>query len=336
MTDDTTKRTVRQPLPAPSGRPERPSPARPVYAEWAEEESSQRMTETTLALPPPSTPKQTTRALLTFTSGSTAGRAHTVRDGETLLGRGREAHVRVDDAGASRLHAKITALDEGRYVIDDLGSTNGTFVGGKRLQHAELHSGDRINIGPNVSISFSILDSQAEIVAHRLYESSVRDPLTQSYNRRYLVDRLTSEVAYAKRHRSSLALILFDLDHFKRVNDTHGHLAGDEVLREVAALVTRLIRSEDVFARFGGEEFIVVARGIEHVNAGRFAERLRVAIERLEIASEGALLHVTISVGYASVDELAEPQRDAEGLIRLADERVYKAKTAGRNRICSE
>ncbi|HEV3190211.1 MAG TPA: GGDEF domain-containing protein, partial [Polyangiaceae bacterium] len=99
---------------------------------------------------------------------------------------------------------------------------------------------------------------------------------------------------------------------------------------------TRLIRSEDVFARFGGEEFIVVARGIEHVNAGRFAERLRVAIERLEIASEGALLRVTISVGYASVDELAEPQRDAEGLIRLADERVYKAKTGGRNRICGE
>ncbi|HEV3189768.1 MAG TPA: GGDEF domain-containing protein, partial [Polyangiaceae bacterium] len=241
MTDDTTKRTVRQPPPAPvpSGRPDRHSLPRPVYAEWGEEESSQRMTETTLALPPASTPKQTTRALLTFTSGSTAGRAHTVRDGETMLGRGREAHVRVDDAGASRLHARITALDEGRYIIDDLGSTNGTFVGGKRIQHAELHSGDRINIGPNVSISFSILDSQAEIVAHQLYESSVRDPLTKSYNRRYLVDRLTSEVAYAKRHSSRLALILFDLDHFKRVNDTHGHLAGDEVLREVAALVTR-------------------------------------------------------------------------------------------------
>jgi diguanylate cyclase (GGDEF)-like protein len=294
------------------------------------------MTETTLSRPAQSAPKQTTRALLTITSGPSTGRAHTVRDGETMLGRGREAHVRVDDAGASRLHARITALDEGRYVIDDLGSTNGTFVGGKRIQHAELHSGDRINIGPNVSVSFSILDSQAELVAHRLYESSVRDPLTQSYNRRYLVDRLTSEVAYAKRHRSHLALILFDLDHFKRVNDTHGHLAGDEVLREVSALVGRLIRSEDVFARFGGEEFIVLARGIEHVNAGRFAERIRVAIERLEIASEGALLHVTVSVGYASVDELAEPQRDAEGLIRLADERVYKAKAAGRNRICGD
>src|SRR5260370_27887063 len=176
--------------PAPSGPADRASLPRPVYAEWGEEDASRRMTETTLALPAPATPKQTTRALLTITSGPSSGRAHTVRDGETMLGRGREAHVRVDDAGASRLHARITALAEGRYVIDDLGSTNGTFVGGKRIQHADLHSGDRINIGPNVSVSFSILDSQAEMVAHRLYASSVRDPLTHSVNRRYLVDRL--------------------------------------------------------------------------------------------------------------------------------------------------
>ena len=115
----------------------------------------------------------------------------------------------------------------------------------------------------------------------------MRDALTRAHNRRYLVERLGSEIAYARRHVTHLALIMFDLDHFKRVNDTHGHLAGDEVLREVAALVSRLIRAEDVFARFGGEEFVVLVRGIEHDNATRFAERMRSAVERLEVARGG-------------------------------------------------
>jgi diguanylate cyclase (GGDEF)-like protein len=185
-------------------------------------------------------------------------------------------------------------------------------------------------------VSFAILDAQAERLAHQLYESSVRDPLTRAHNRRYLVERLASEIAYAIRHETRLALIMFDLDHFKRVNDTHGHLAGDDVLREISALVTRMIRTEDVFARFGGEEFVVLARGIEHVNAGRFAERLRVAVERLDIASENIVVHVSISVGYASFDELVDAERTGEGLLRLADTRMYRAKTGGRNRVCGE
>jgi diguanylate cyclase (GGDEF)-like protein len=188
-----------------------------------------------------------------------------------------------------------------------------------------------------VSVSFAILDSQAEMMTHQLYESAMRDTLTRAHNRRYLIERTESEIAYARRHGTRLSLILFDIDHFKRVNDDHGHLAGDEVLREVAALVSRLIRVEDVFARYGGEEFVVLARGIEHENAGRFGERIRMAVERLEIPHEAMLLRVTISVGVASLDELPEAgreaSRDAEVWFRLADERLYAAKSAGRNRV---
>jgi diguanylate cyclase (GGDEF)-like protein len=160
----------------------------------------------------------------------------------------------------------------------------------------------------------------------------VRDALTRAHNRRYLVDRLASETAYARRHATKLSLILFDIDHFKLVNDTYGHVAGDEVLREVAALVSRLIRTEDVFARLGGEEFVVLARGIGHASAGQFAERIRLAVERLEVASEDAVVRVTISLGYAALDELGDGQRTGEGLLRLADARLYGAKRAGRNR----
>ncbi len=339
MSDDP-KQTVKGPTRAADSAAspypdEHPSTSRTPYVpEWADEESSTRLTDSTIAFPPLGASTQNTRAVLTVISGPSAGRAYSVRDEETLIGRGRETHVRLDDGGVSRIHARIRAIEEGRYSLEDMGSTNGTFVGNRRIEaRTDLASGDRINIGPNVIVSFAIIDAQAEVMAHQLYESAVRDALTKAHNRRYLVERLSSEIAYAKRHMTRLALILFDIDFFKRVNDTYGHLAGDDVLREISALVSRLIRVEDVFARFGGEEFVVLARGIEHANAGLFSERLRSSVERLEIASEGAVIQVTISVGYASVDEIADGTRTAESLMRLADERLYQAKTAGRNRV---
>jgi two-component system, cell cycle response regulator len=319
-----------------SDRPKRPSPPRPSYTEWTEEEPSTRTTDAAISTALPVAGKQTVRAILTVISGASSGRVHSIGDGVTLIGRGREAQLRFDDAGVSRNHARVSFLGASRYVLEDLDSTNGTFVGGKRIERAELESGNRVNIGPHVTVSFSIVDSQAERMAHELYESAVRDTLTKAHNRRYFIERLGSEIAYARRHSTPLSLVLFDLDHFKRVNDAHGHLAGDAVLREVAGLVARMIRVEDVFARFGGEEFVVLTRGIEHEGAGHFCERLRAAIEKLEIVAEGAEHKVTISVGYATVSELSPAERNAEALIRLADERLYTAKTNGRNRTCGE
>ena len=236
----------------PASRPSRrPGVLEPESA-WEDEEASTRNTDAAIALPPVMPGSQRTRAALTVVSGPATGRAFSV-EGVTVLGRGREAEVRIDDAGASRAHARITPTGEGVYVLEDLGSLNGTFVDGERIDRIELRSGARINIGPNIVVTFAIMDAQAEKLAHQLYESSVRDPLTRAFNRRYLVERLASEIAYGLRHHTPLGLILFDLDHFKRINDTYGHLVGDEVLREVSALVQRFIRVEDVFARFGGE-----------------------------------------------------------------------------------
>ena len=301
--------------------------------EWADEESSTRDTDAAIPLPPVTPRQQQTRAALTVVSGPSTGRVFSV-EGETILGRGREAHVRLDDTGASRAHARIVPTEAGVYVLEDLGSLNGTFVDGKRVSRLELRSGERINIGPNIVVTFAILDAQAEKLAHQLYESSVRDPLTRAYNRRYLVERLASEIAYAQRHATPLGLILFDLDHFKKVNDTYGHLAGDDVLRDVSALCQRLIRAEDVFARFGGEEFVVLVRGIEHDNVGRFAERIRAAVERLEVAADPHVVRVTISAGYASLREVIGRGADtaADGMLRLADTRLYRSKEEGRNR----
>jgi diguanylate cyclase (GGDEF)-like protein len=340
MSDD----TKTQKLPVMQG--EEPAPRstsnRPSMTEWSEEESSTRTTDASIAVVPLSGSfKSRTRAMLTVVTGPSTGKAFAVEPGasQTIIGRGRDVEVRIDDSGASREHARIVPTAEGGYAIEDMDSTNGTFVDGRKVKRAELRSGDRIHIGPNVIIGFAIVDAQAEKVVQQLYESSVRDPLTRIFNRRYLVERLASETAYARRHGTKLSLILFDLDHFKRVNDTHGHLVGDEVLREVSALVQRMVRAEDVFARFGGEEFVLLVRGIEHVNVGRFAERVRLAVERLEIASEAVVVKVTISLGFSSLAELPEAEREQAnvgqgGMLGLADERLYKAKTAGRNRVC--
>jgi two-component system cell cycle response regulator len=331
MNDEDSKKTLKLHTLPPS---EPPSSRRSNVDEFQDEESSTRDTDAAIPIAAP-TPERT-RAVVTVVSGPGSGRVFSVA-GVAVLGRGKECQVRIDDGGASRTHARITDAG-GRYVLEDMGSTNGTFVDGRRIERAELKSGDRIHMGPHIVLSFAILDAQAERITQQLYESSVRDPLTRAFNRRYLVERLASEVAYARRHKTPLGLILMDLDLFKRVNDTYGHLAGDEVLREVSALVQRLIRAEDVFARFGGEEFVLLVRGIEHVNVGRFAERVRAAVERLEVSAAGAkvVIKATISAGYASINEVHGDDREPsfpDRLLRLADERLYLAKSAGRNRV---
>jgi diguanylate cyclase (GGDEF)-like protein len=283
-----------------------------------------------LATPVPS-PQD--RPVLTVVNGFNAGQVFALESEETVIGRGREAHVRIEDSGVSRRHSRILRLSDGTFVLEDLGSTNGTFAGGKRIRRIPLRSGDRIQVGPNVSLGFALLGETEERLARQLFDSSTRDALTGVFNRRYLVERVASEIAYANRHRSRLAVVLFDLDHFKQVNDTYGHLAGDDVLRQVTQQVLRTIRVEDVLARYGGEEFVVLVRGIEHPNVVVFGERLRRAIERLVIPWEGKGLRATISVGVASSSECGD-MATAEALLFLADERLYRAKNDGRNRVC--
>jgi diguanylate cyclase (GGDEF)-like protein len=291
-------------------------------------------TDASLSLP--GNAKDRDRPVLTVLGGLNAGQVFPLTRTETIIGRGTDAHVRLVDAGVSREHARILQSN-GRFVVEDIRSTNGTYVAGERVERRELQPFDRVQIGPQVVLWFQIMSVEEEALSQKLYESSTRDHLTHVYNRKYLAERLATETAYAIRHKTSLGVIIFDLDHFKRVNDDYGHLAGDEVLRTVAARVARLIRSEDVIARYGGEEFVIIARGIEHANVVRFAERVRALVEGLKVPSPvapGEELRVTISAGVASLspDPKKEP-RSVDGLLAAADARLYEAKRAGRNRV---
>jgi two-component system cell cycle response regulator len=310
------------------------APPSEIGETWLDEETSlTRATEKTLSVPAKVT---IDRATVTVITGLNAGQVFALDGFDHVIGRGTEADVWVEDPAISRRHARIVRRPDGRYYVEDLGSTNGTFVAGRRIEgRCELANGDRIQVGPALMIRFAITDDAEEALQRRLYESSTRDALTRSFNRKYLGERLIAEIAHARRHKTHLALLMMDIDRFKAVNDTHGHLTGDMVLRIVAAQVARLIRVEDVLARYGGEEFVILIRSTALKDARVLADRVRWTIEALKIPIANGTLRVTTSIGIASLGELP-PEAGATELLAAADARLYRAKASGRNCIVSE
>lgn len=249
------------------------------------------------------------------------------------LGRSTQCDVHIDQDGVSRRHAMIELTVEGAIQIVDLDSRNGTFVNGDPVSRETLRDGDRIQIGGTTIFKFSYQDELEEALQRNLYESATRDPLTHAVNRRGFEEALGRETAYALRHGASLSLLAFDVDHFKRINDGHGHPAGDQVLRRLAEIVSRSVRQEDLFARVGGEEFVVLLRGITVEDAVTCGERLRTAVESEVFECDGKRIPVTISVGVAGLSSGAEV--GPEALHDAADRALYRAKNGGRNRVCA-
>jgi diguanylate cyclase (GGDEF)-like protein len=273
-------------------------------------------------------------AILTQMTGLEVGRIFGL--GRTDVSFGRDAtctHV-FDDASLSRVHARVTCVG-GEHHIEDAGSRNGVFVNDERVVRAALHLGDRVRLGSAVTLRFQMVTEQEHQALVRVFESSVKDGLTGVWNRRYLDERLQGELAFALRHGTALAVVLVDIDHFKKVNDTYGHLVGDTVLRVTAEKLRSTIRIEDVLARYGGEEFLVLARDLDLARGVQLAERLRATAERHPAVFDGTSIRRTISAGVATVDCCGE-DRSAQCLLRLADDRLYRAKAGGRNRVCGK
>jgi diguanylate cyclase (GGDEF)-like protein len=245
------------------------------------------------------------------------------------LGRSPTNQGPLDDPGVSRCHASW-GVAEGSFFVEDLGSANGTFVGGRREPRHRLENNDILQLGPRVMLRFSLVDKHEENLMRELYRSSRIDTLTRVYNRKYLDDRLRSEFAFSQRHRQNLALILFDVDHFKSVNDRYGHAGGDAVLRQVARCCQDSLRAEDLLARVGGEEFAVLLRGVGLRGAVQLAERLRMAVEAQVTEHLGQRIQVTMSAGCAT-DRGSTPA----SLFEAADVCLYQAKRSGRNRVAS-
>jgi diguanylate cyclase (GGDEF)-like protein len=259
-------------------------------------------------------------------------------DGTMVVGRAPASEVCLDEEGVSRSHAKLTHRADGIVELEDLGSTNGTFVNAKRIEKKHmLRDGDKVQIGSISILKFSYQDALDEELQKNLYESATRDALTRVSNKKTFLDALAKEFAFAARHKRPLSVAIFDIDHFKRINDTRGHVAGDHVLVSLAQRVEASVRTEDMFARYGGEEFVLLLRDTSEAEAILCAERVRLMVEGADIVYEKVRIPVTISVGVATLTPSApDSYADAEALLKSADKYLYRAKQGGRNRVSAK
>ena len=247
------------------------------------------------------------------------------------LGRAIDVQIRIDDEGVSRKHVTFVATTPGCFRLEDLGSRNGTFVNGERVVTAELHDGDKVSVGSTAVLLFSLQDEAEEQFTARMFEAATYDGLTRLLNKSYFNTEFEKEISYSARYRAPLSLMMMDVDHFKRINDTYGHPVGDQVLTRLATRLSQLIRKEDVVARYGGEEFVSLLRQAD-LESGRICgERCRAGMEALAIKAGKATINFTISIGIITLLPGQSASRDA--MVARADANLYEAKNGGRNRV---
>ncbi|HKU13686.1 MAG TPA: GGDEF domain-containing protein [Steroidobacteraceae bacterium] len=260
------------------------------------------------------------------------GRLHTLAKEVTTIGRGRENDIVLPSDCVSRRHSRLELRDQRLYVID-LASTNGTFVNDEAqpVRERPLQRGDRLRIGDTI---FKYLSgSDIEVQYHEiLFRMTVTDGLTNLCNRKQLDASLQEEIARARRHGRELSVLMLDIDHFKHINDSYGHLAGDSVLRGLASILQKRLRPNDRLGRYGGEEFCAILPETALANAAKIGEELRALVEAHAFVADDKRISVTISIGAGA---LADGMQ-MEDLYRSADEMLYRAKRTGRNKVCFE
>ncbi|MFI5307510.1 MAG: diguanylate cyclase [Polyangiales bacterium] len=272
-----------------------------------------------------------TEAALTVLRGENPGTFYTIDGPKAVIGRSAEVEIAIPDDTLSRQHACIHRSPDG-FAVEDLGSTNGTFVDGERVAGKRaLEDGCRIFLGSRTVLHFRLHDAVELEAARSAYALTVRDPLTGVYNRRHLQDRLEAEVAFSRRHGTALSLVLLDVDHFKQLNDEHGHAIGDAALRLLAEAVSGLTRQEDVLARYGGEEFALIARGIDRDATLGLAERMRKEVEAQRLPTARGPVTFTVSIGIAHSPTGSD--LTAQQMFESADRALYASKDSGRNKV---
>jgi two-component system, cell cycle response regulator len=259
------------------------------------------------------------------------GRRYPLNVIELVVGREGEVDLLLEYASVSRRQAKLY-LAVGTWFVEDIGSTNGTFVNEQRVQTRALQNNDLIRFG-EVTLKFLVGSNMEAAYHEEIYRISIQDGLTGAYSKRYFLEFLEQEIARSLRYGSPLGLVIFDIDHFKRINDTFGHPAGDAVLKELTRRLMSRIRQTDLLVRYGGEEFAVALPGTRLDGAAAAAEFMRQLVQTQPVAHENIMIPVTISLGVASLEPAGERAVDAQELIRRADEKLYAAKHLGRNRV---
>lgn len=288
-----------------------------------------------------SRPKRDLRPALVFLNGDLLAVPIPLEREEVILGRALEADVRINDTKVSRRHARInTVFDaekkETKYVLTDLDSRNGTFINSQKVSSETLQNGDKIIIGEHI-LRFELLDEIDREYQHQIRRLLSHDDLTGLLSSRSFFSELRREAARATQEKRPFCVLMMDIDHFKQVNDTYGHMTGSKTLEEIGLCIMYNLRSGDVAARFGGEEFAAFLLDAELAQGLVAAERFRSSIEEQDfsVARQGGTLQthkITISIGIAT---FPKDSSDPIELVEMADSALYRAKREGRNRVCA-
>ena len=289
----------------------------------------------------PALKKRDLRPALVFLSGELIAVPIPLEREEVILGRALEADVRVNDNKVSRRHAKINTVrneesKQNEYILTDFGSRNGTAINGIKVDQEALQNGDKITIGEHI-LRFDLLDEIDREYQRQIHRLISHDDLTGLLSSRSFFSELRRESARAKSEDRQFCVMMMDVDHFKNVNDTYGHLTGSKTLEEIGGCIIGIMRSGDAAARFGGEEFAAFLLDAEISQAMVAAERIRAVIEaeKFSVIRQGKPSdkhHVTISIGISS---FPDDSTDPIELVEMADSALYRAKREGRNRVCA-
>lgn len=270
-------------------------------------------------------------AALLVVGGDLNGTIFDLENYEVTAGRNADNTIPLEFSGISRHHFKLTTEDQNNWYIEDAGSKNGTYVNNKKLDRKQqLNKADMIKIG-SIALKYLPKGDPERLTYDKLNLEANTDRHTGCYNKSYFNNRIDLEVKKSKVVGDPLSLIIFDLDHFKNLNDNFGHDAGDYVLKEMATLIrTNGVRDLDVFARYGGEEFVILLPKTNLRQAFDIAERLRCLLEAHQFIYDGKRLPVTASIGVA---DYRQGVTSGTELFKRADQAVYKAKDGGRNQV---
>lgn len=299
--------------------------------EMEPDDNSTDTTQRTILTPGPLRPAQRSACMVVI-HGEGLGRRADIDQAPVLVGRSQEADLVIVHRSVSREHCRIWREGNG-YRIRDLGATNTTRLNEKRLEHdMTLADGDQVTVGESI-LKFISQDSVEARYHEEIYQLATHDALTDLNNRRHFIELADNEIARAIRHGRQLSLCILDVDLFKPVNDRYGHISGDEVLRQIAALLRKHARNDDIAARIGGEEFALLVPECDAEAAQVFAERVREAVATAVFSPGGEPQHITVSIGIAA---LAKGRDTRPALMAAADTALYRAKSEGRNRVCIE
>lgn len=266
-------------------------------------------------------------ACLTVLTGGPVGMLHTLApEAGTLIGRGSGADLQVTSRSASRRHAQIRIDPRGGAVVEDLGSTNGTYLNGKLIKRYRLRDGDRLQLGPRTILKFSYQDEIERDFYQDLVDREIKDTFTGIYSKRYVFNQIVNVCAHSERYKTRLSLLIFAIDSFWRINEVYDRAATNFVVKTLARIVRRELRADDVFARYGPDRFMVLARDLSDKGTVMLARRIRRAVKARRIIFEGMTLPVTISLGIAT---MSDQTKDPAALIKQGEDYLRMARYAG-------